>query len=48
MIFTDFMVVVKILDKILGNKLKKIKQNWTKREKFDICFSVRFDHYCKK
>ena len=29
-------------------KNKKIKQNWTKPENFDIWFCVRFDRYCQK
>ena len=48
MIFTDFMVITKMLDKIFGRKLIKIKQNWPRLENFDICFFLRFDHYCKK
>ena len=27
---------------------KKVKQNWTRPENFDICFSISFDHYCEK
>ena len=41
------MVVTTILDKIYGEKLKN-QAKLTKRENFDICFSVRFDHYCEK
>ena len=29
-------------------KSKKIKQNWTRLENFDICFCVSFDRYCQK
>ena len=29
-------------------KSKKIKQNWTRLEYFDICFYVSFDCYCQK
>lgn len=27
---------------------KKIKKNWTRPEKFDLCFCVTFNRYCQK
>ena len=33
--------------KYLANS-KKIKQNWTRPEKFDICFCISFDCYFQK
>ena len=30
------------------SKTRKIKQNWTRSESFDICFCIGFDSYCKK
>ena len=29
-------------------KSKKIKQNWTRTENFDVCFLVNFDRYFQK
>ena len=33
---------------ITFRKIRKIKQNWTRPETFDICFYVRFHSYCQK
>ena len=36
-----------ISDKLICRK-KKIKQNWTRLENFDSCFSINFGRHCQK